>query len=87
MENLLKRIACELPVAYGRAEVGKAIEYGACEELLVSDTLLRDPDIVEMLNRAEQTNAKIVVFSSSFEPGTKLDALGGIAAILRYNIS
>jgi len=30
--------------------------------------------------------AKIIVLSGSFEPGERLDALGGIAALLRYRI-
>ena len=86
IESLLERIACDEPVAYGREEVRKAVSYGACEVLLISDLLLRDPEIVDLLERAEKTNTKIVVFSSSFDPGAQLDALGGIAALLRYPI-
>lgn len=86
MEQLLERIACEQPVAYGLGEVKNAVTYGACETLLVSDLLLRDPGIAELLLQAEEMNTKIVVFSSSFDPGAQLDALGGIAALLRYRV-
>ena len=86
MDELLRRIAQGLPAAYGKDEVERAISFGACERLLVSDTLIRDDDVVRMMERAEQMNAGIVVFSSSFDPGKQLEGLGGIAALLRYKI-
>src|SRR5690606_19114643 len=46
MDELLMRISKTLPVAYGRGEVQKAVDYGAAEEVLVSDSLLRDEGIV-----------------------------------------
>ncbi|MDD1706348.1 MAG: mRNA surveillance protein Pelota, partial [Methanoregulaceae archaeon] len=58
----------------------------ACERLLVSDTLLRDEAVAHLMDRAELLNAGIVVFSSTFEPGKQLEGLGGIAALLRYQI-
>jgi protein pelota len=86
ISELLRRIAQGLPAAYGKAEVEKAIDFGACERLLVSDTLLRDESVVHMMDRAELLNAVIIVFSNTFEPGKQLDGLGGIAALLRYPI-
>jgi len=86
MEELLLRIAKDLPAAYGRGEVQKAIDYGAVEEVLVSDSLLRDEGIVHLLDRAELQNARVVVLSSTFDPGTQLEGLGGVAALLRYRI-
>jgi protein pelota len=87
MNEFLERVARDLPVAYGRAEVRKAIDYGACEHLLVSDTLLRDEEIVHLMERAELMNAGILVFSSEFDPGRQLEGLGGIAALLRYRVA
>jgi protein pelota len=87
ISELLLRIAKGLPAAYGKAEVQKAIDFGACERLLVTDTLLRDEAVVRMMDRAELQNAGIVVFSSSFDPGKQLEGLGGIAALLRYPIA
>jgi protein pelota len=86
MQELLERIAKELPVAYGRAEVQRSIDYGACERLLVVDSLLHDEGVVHLMDRAELVNAEIVVLSSDFDPGKQLDGLGGIAALLRYRI-
>ena len=86
MDELVLRMAKDLPVAYGRGEVQKAIDYGAAEQVLVCDTLLHDAGIAHLLDRAELQNARIVVFSTRFEPGARLEALGGIAALLRYAI-
>ncbi len=86
MDELLQRIAKDLPSAYGKDEVGKALGYGAVEEILVLDSLLRDQNIVPLLDGAELQKARIVVLSSVFDPGKQLEGLGGIAALLRYKI-
>jgi protein pelota len=86
MDEFLKRISKGEPVAYGREEVTNASECGAVLQVLVSDTLIHDPGTTAILEEAERRNADVVVFSTSFEPGKKLESLGGIAAILRYRI-
>jgi protein pelota len=86
MNELLERISRGLPAAYGRAEVQRAIDYGACERLLVADSLIRDEGILHLMDRADLMNATIVVFSGAFDPGRQLEGLGGIAALLRYRI-
>jgi protein pelota len=86
MNELLARIGKDLPAAYGRAHVQRAVDYGACEQLLVLDYLLRDEGIAHLIDRAELMGAAIVVFSSEFEPGKQLDGLGGVAALLRYSV-
>jgi protein pelota len=86
MDEVLLRISQEGPVAYGRKEVTEAIGYGAVEQVLVADTLLRDPAIMAMVEKAEGMRASVVVLSSAFEPGERLVALGGVAALLRYKL-
>ena len=86
MDEVLCRIARDGPVAYGRKEVQDAIGYGAAEQVLVADTLLRDTAIIELIEKAEAMRATVVVLSSAFEPGERLVALGGIAALLRYKL-
>jgi len=86
MDEVLRRISLEGAVAYGRKEVADAIGYGAVEQVLIADTLLRDPEIMALIETAERMRADIVVLSSSFEPGERLVALGGIAALLRYKM-
>ncbi|WML68532.1 MAG: Protein pelota [Methanoregula sp. SKADARSKE-2] len=87
MDEVLKRIAQDGPVAYGIREVAEAVEFGAAEQLLVADSLLRDPEIAELIEDAEARKAGIVVLSGNFEPGERLSALGGVAALLRYRIT
>jgi protein pelota len=87
MDEVLLRISQDGAVAYGRTEVGNAIGYGAAEQVLVADTLLRDQEIMHLIDKAEGMRATVVVLSSEFEPGERLAALGGIAALLRYRMS
>ena len=84
MDEVLLRISREGAVAYGIREVKEAIGYGAAEQVLVADTLLRDKQVMHLIEEAEAMRAMIVVLSSAFEPGERLVALGGIAALLRY---
>jgi protein pelota len=84
MDEVLLRIAQEGAVAYGINEVREAIGYGAAEQVLIADTLLRDAQVARLIEEAEAMRATVVVLSSAFEPGERLAALGGIAALLRY---
>jgi protein pelota len=87
VDEILLRISQDSPVAYGMQEVADAIGYGAAEHLVITDSLLRDVTVMKLVETAEGMRSKITVLSSSFEPGERLDALGGIAALLRYKIS
>ena len=86
MGEFLKRISKGGPVAYGRTEVKNAGDCGAIEVILVVDTLIRDPGVVALMEQAERSDAGVIVFSTGFEPGKQLEALGGVAALLRYRI-
>jgi protein pelota len=55
--------------------------------VLLPDTLLRIVTVTWLVETAEGMRSKIIVLSSAFEPGKRLDALGGIAALLRYKMS
>ena len=97
MDELLKEISIDGKAAYGPAEVKTAIDYGAVETLLIADEKLReeretagsasDLSIEKMMKDTEAGQGKIIVFSTEFEPGQKLNSLGGIAAILRYRLN
>jgi protein pelota len=84
MDEVLLRISQDGAVAYGLSEVKEAVEFGAVEQMLVADTLLRNDQIARLIQKAEAMRATIVVLSSEFEPGERLIALGGVAALLRY---
>lgn len=86
MEELISRISSGRNAAYGEKEVSEAIGMGAVEEVLVTDSLIREERFSALLDKAEAMRAGIVVLSTEFEPGKQLEALGGIAALLRYSI-
>jgi protein pelota len=86
MEEVLMRISQDGAVAYGMREVADAIGYGAAEQVLITDTMLRDAAVMRLIEKAEGMRSSITVLSGSFEPGERLDALGGIAALLRYKM-
>ncbi len=86
MEELLARLGKGEPVAYGRTEVRKAADAGALETLLVADTVMREPPAVYLMQAAERQRADVVVLSTRFDPGAQLDALGGVAALLRFAV-
>src|SRR5205809_1038343 len=86
VEKLLEAIATDRPVAYGPAEVQEAADAGAVETLLVSDAVVRNPGIEELMRRAESARGTVVLVSRHHEAGKKLEALGGIAALLRFAI-
>ncbi len=90
MERLLEGIAKGSKVAYGIDEVKKACDYGAIEVLLVADEFLREErekwDIDSLLERVENSRGKVVILSTEFEPGKRLASLGGIAALLRFDV-
>lgn len=90
MDVLLEKIAKGKGAAYGIGEVKKAFEYGAIDILLISDEYLRENrekwDIDSFMRDVENARGKITILSTEFEPGKRLDALGGIAAILRFDI-
>ncbi len=90
MDVLLEHIAKGEKVAYGIEEVKKAFEYGAIDTLLVADEFLRSQrekwDVDSFLRGVELSKGKIVIMSTEFEPGKRLMALSGIAALLRFNM-
>jgi len=71
------------------------LQCSAIETLLVSDdklmVLTTDEEegreqIEAILEAVERARGKVVVFSTEFEPGKRLKGLGGIAALLRFQI-
>ena len=87
MQQFFTMMAKELnKIAYGKAEVTRALQMGAVDILLLSETM--DEKTVEELNKlAEAMSSKMVMISIETREGVQLKDLGGIAAILRYPIS
>lgn len=87
VEDVLERIAKDGPVAYGPADVERAAMAGAVDTLLVLDTEVRKGSAEELMMAVENGRGNVMVVSERFEAGKKLEAIGGIAALLRYNLS
>ncbi len=89
VERLFEELGKETGKAvYGLEEVEKAVQMGAVETLLVHEkTLLENREKTEhLMDIVEKMQGKVHIVSAENEPGKKLDSIGGIAAILRYQV-
>lgn len=85
VEELLMRIEQDDGTAtYGRDPVEDAIEMGAVDTLLIMDSLVRDHEA--LMQQVEHSGGEIQIVHEDHDAGKKLDALGGIAALLRFRI-
>ncbi|KAI0392323.1 hypothetical protein F5Y17DRAFT_365179 [Xylariaceae sp. FL0594] len=95
MDDLFDRIRKDDGRAwYGTAPVEKAVREGAVGRgggvLLVNNSLFRSQDIatrrryVAMVDKVKEDGGDARILSSDHESGQRLDALGGIAAVLTY---
>jgi protein pelota len=92
IEEVLRRLGKgESNVTYGFDEVKRATELGAVKELVLADTMLRESSdekrlrMEDLMKKVEHKGGAIIVVSTEHEAGTKLLALGGIAALLRFS--
>lgn len=94
VEKLLLEISKNGAVAYGIDEVKNALECRAVDTLLISEKIFmefkekdRFSEIEEIMKKAEQQRAKVMILGDDYEAGEKLIALGGIACLLRFKIT
>ena len=79
--------------AYGNDEVASAVQYGAVEELLITDKKLREGAEKErlwmdsLIRNTEKTRGSFHIVSTEHPAGDQLQRLGGIGAILRFRIT
>jgi len=85
VERLVRSLAGGLRAAVGVREVSEAVDAGAVETLLVADSLLPDPALAPMLDRARSARVRIFVVREEGEAGRRLQGLGRVAALLRYD--
>jgi len=93
VEDLLKEIMQGKLAKYGFKEVEAAVNSGAVKTLLITDAYIRKTreentfeKVDAVLKLVDSMKGKILIVSSEHQGGKKLDGLGGIAAILRYQI-
>lgn len=87
VDELLRHIAVDDGLAaYGPAEVRRAVDAGAAQQLLVSDRLVRGGASDPLLAAAEAARCDVHILSTAHEAGERLDRMGGVAAILRFRL-
>ncbi len=86
VESLLEGIGKDGAVTYGPEHVARAVRAGAVELLLVTDALVRDPAVAGVLESCEAAGGRCLIVSTAHDGGKKLEALGGLGALLRYRM-
>ena len=87
INNLLSEIGRNSSkIVYGIKETTNAINLGAVSELLVLDSKVASENIGDLMDMVENMKGEVMVISSEHEGGKQLESLGGMAAILRYDI-
>ena len=85
--DFFERLARDIKkTAYGFENVKKAFESGAVEKVLVCENL-EDSKVDELEDLADQTGASFHIVSLDTQEGKQLRDLGGVGAILRYQLS
>ena len=87
VEELISGVAKDSAVAYGLNEVKRASELGSVETLLITYRFLQKHNPEKLIERVKQGRGEVMVVSSDHDAGERLDAIGGVGAILRFPIS
>jgi protein pelota len=92
VEEAIRRISRgERRIAYTLSRVSEAARAGAVETCIVSDDVftnnLDENALVKTLGVIEEKGGKVFLCDSSLETGKQVSALGGIVALLRYDLS
>lgn len=88
INNLLSEIGKNSSkVVYGPKQTQNAINLGAVAQLLILDVNVAGENMGEAMDMVENMKGEVMVISSEHEGGKQLESLGGMAAILRYEIA
>jgi protein pelota len=92
VEEAIRRISRgQTRIAYTLPRVSEAAKAGAVEKCIVSDDVFTnnvdENALVETLNLVEEKGGKVFLCDSSLETGKQVSALGGMVALLRYDLS
>ncbi len=73
---------------YGKEKVTQALELGAVEKLIISETILMQErkEVEKIMDLAEMTKCEIIVISSKNPQEKIIQNLSGVCAILRYKL-
>lgn len=88
IEEYLSLISKE-KTEYGKEKVKNAIEIGAVNKLIISETTLiqKRKEIEKLMELGEKINCEIIVISSKNPQEKIIQNFGGVCAILRYKLN
>jgi len=86
LNTLMEGIGKGRGSAYGESEVRKALEIGAVETLLVTDEVFKEGKGRDLITLAHKMGSGSMVISSIHDQGSMFQKMGGIGAILRFEI-
>jgi protein pelota len=94
VELLLEEISKKGKAEYGLDQIKKVVEAGAVSELLLTDDFIHEKrqndafeEVEKIMRTVDSQGGKIHIISSEHEGGNQLDGLGGIGALLRYQMN
>ena len=85
LDKFLESLGKGGKAVYKRADVKKALDAGAVDTLIISKKLAKK-EIMELVEQARNIAAKIELVSEETEEGQQFKNIGGVGAILRYEI-
>ena len=85
LENFFELLGKGKKAVYKKEDVERALKYGAVELLIISSEH-KGPEIKDMMAKAESISAKIEIVSVETPEGEQFFNIGGIGAILRFEI-
>jgi len=86
VDQLFQEIRKNNLASYGAEQVKYALQNGAVDRLLITDTMVRTEMGDELLQIADTNQSEFTIINTMHDAGKKLDGLGGIAALLRFKI-
>ena len=93
VEEVFAQIAKDGKVSYGMQQVTDAVAAGAVEKLIVTDALIsrmrKDDSIIhleQLMQAVDNARGDVVIISTMHQAGARLDGLGGVSALLRYQL-
>jgi protein pelota len=86
IEKLFEEIKKDGLATYGEKEVQHALNNGAVERLLITDTIVRTEKGEQLLQLARQNNSDFTIINTMHEAGKKIEGIGGLGALLRFKI-
>jgi protein pelota len=86
VEKLFEEIKKDGLATYGEKEVKNALENGAVDRLLITDTIIRTDLGEKLINLAKQNSSNFTIINTIHDAGKKIEGIGGVAALLRFKI-